>query len=89
MKKYKNISISVACYIVAVVWFLSTEHSLFYNFPSAVVIPSAILALGGIMFGLKSVTTRESVWIGRLSVLIGLIILLLSIFALMMELSPI
>lgn len=89
MKHYKNILFSTASYIVAIVWFLFTEHSLFYKFPTAVAIPSIILGLAGIFFSLKSIKAKETKLVSQVSIAIGLIIVLIVIAALLLEMSPI
>lgn len=88
MKKYINISISVVLYIVAVVWAFTKGEALLYAHPWLAAGFTILLLLVGIILSVKSVNRKETTWVGRISIVIGLILLLLSIVALTMELSP-
>ena len=87
MKKY--LSLSVASYVVAVIWFYSTEATLLYSHPRSVMGLAMLLLILGIGLGVKSVNAEKTGWIGRVSIIVGLILLVTSVAALMMELSPI
>jgi hypothetical protein len=86
-KHFNKLLLSLAFYIVAFAWFFSVERSL-YRYPLEVIAPCAILAILGILFAIKSVDAKESSWIGRFDITVGLIILFLSIFILTLVSSP-
>jgi predicted Na+-dependent transporter len=87
MKKYNKIFISLVLYVIAIAWF-SYSQTWFYYYPWLVDGLNIILLLIGISLSTKSVNSKETAWGGRISIIIGLILLLLSIIALGLELSP-
>jgi hypothetical protein len=89
MKKYKYILLSTISFILSGIWFLSTENSLLNYSPRSVMGLSIILLLAGIGLGAQSVNTKETGWIGRIIIIIGVILLFKAIFFLDLGLSPI
>ncbi len=82
MKKYKNIYLSVTFYIITILlaYLLPVLISLIFpKIASSAATPLEYLFFGGailsvvvgIFFGLKSMKTKESEWIGHLMVVIG------------------
>jgi len=85
MKKY--ISLSALFYIVAVVLFLAPTQDFILKYPFmdiTVIVASSILTLIGISFGVKSVNTKESGWLGRVLIIIGVIMILFVLGLLML-----
>ena len=92
MKKYKNILLSIAFYALTVAWFLYADKNLAPLDPSLemyILISSGLLAIPGIIFGVKSLTEKETGWIGYIDVLIGIVIVFFTIFLLTLGSSPI
>jgi len=50
---------------------------------------SVVLLVVGIFCGFKSVNTKETSWVGRIDIIVGLILTLIAIVLLMIGLSPI
>ncbi|KND47804.1 MAG: hypothetical protein AB197_00980 [Parcubacteria bacterium C7867-002] len=97
MKKYKNITLSVLCYVVLLVLIFvgvpnsapvppSVANSL--NLVSIII--SCLIAVGGIFFAFRSNKNKESAWAGNLLMVIGLVAILIFIwmYALSLSMTP-
>ncbi|MBI2627604.1 hypothetical protein HYW72_01605 [Candidatus Nomurabacteria bacterium] len=78
MKKYKNICIAFALYVIAVLVFFS--WTFFVPAASSPGIANSIglglgviLILSGIFFGLRSVVAKESTWAGYIVIIVGIL----------------
>ncbi len=87
--KNKYITLCTISYIAAIIWFYSANESLLYHYPRSVIGLSILLILVGIILGVKSVNKKETGWIGRIDIIIGIILLLIFIFYLTLGLSSI
>lgn len=86
MQKYKNISLSLAAYIIGIIWFLGAvqignmlvaTHQQSSGIGNIVVIGVFfLLLLIGVFFGFTSNKKRESSWAGNLLAAIGIVIIL-------------
>ena len=88
MKKYQKVLTSTLLYVIATGWFLYSQTWSYYH-PFLVDGLNILLLSIGINLSVKSVNTKETAWVGRISIIIGLIMLLFSIYALFLELSPV
>ena len=81
MKKYKNFVWSTVLGVIALIISYITLHTVVSDPWLSVIglIPSIILGFMGILFGFKSIRTKESTWAGYLGVLLGLVALFLLI----------
>ncbi len=86
MKKYNKILISLTLYIITILWFFYSLQWNYYN-PWLSDGLNILLLLIGITLSVKSVNSKETSWGGRIVIVIGLILLLLSTIALQLELS--
>ncbi len=89
MKKYKNISLSLTSYVLAIVWYLlglslgsilhiQTSTNATANILNGLVVyPSLLLVLIGMFFSLKSIKTKEAGLLGNFLLFLGLVCLAL------------
>lgn len=86
-KNHKNIFLSLASYILAVIWFtiwiqvgnaFATAHSSYTGNSMNIFVLAVffILLIVGIIFGIKSNKAKESSWAGNLLAVIGIVILI-------------
>ncbi len=78
-------------YVLAFVFFFYSEKTYIHQYPSlevTITVVSGLLALIGIILGVKSVNTKETVWIGRVDIIVGVFIILLALLFLTLGMSP-
>lgn len=85
MKKY--ISLSALFYVIAAVLFLALSQDFILKYPFldiTVMVVSSVLTLIGISFGVKSVNTKESGWLVRVLIIIGVLMIIFVLGLLML-----
>ena len=81
IKSYKNVYLSLASYIIAYIWASIPVANTPGISNKIGVSLLAMLILAGIFFAFKSNKAKESSWAGNVLMLVGILILLLPLYA--------